>query len=71
MTEALECITRFSFQKLKLHSLEANIAPDHFASARVLEKNGFVKEAHFKENWYYKGWWDSVIYTLHNRFEKD
>ncbi len=65
MTEALGCIAEYCFAKLNLHTLEANIAPDHFASARVLQKTGFVKEAHYKENWYYKGWWDSDIYTLH------
>jgi ribosomal-protein-alanine N-acetyltransferase len=65
MTEALRAITRFSFQELQLHTLEANIAPDNLASERVLQKLGFVKEAHFRENWYYKGWWDSVIYTMH------
>jgi ribosomal-protein-alanine N-acetyltransferase len=66
MTEALKAITAYAFNQLNLHTLEANIAPANSASQRVLEKLGFVKEAHFKENWYYKGWWDSAIYTLHN-----
>jgi ribosomal-protein-alanine N-acetyltransferase len=66
MTEALTEITRYCFQALKLHTIEANIAPANLASARVLEKLTFVKEAHFRENWYYQGWWDSIIYTLHN-----
>jgi ribosomal-protein-alanine N-acetyltransferase len=66
MTEALRSITCFCFEKLSLHALEANIATDNLASARVLEKLEFVKEAHYRENWYYKEWWDSVIYTLHH-----
>jgi ribosomal-protein-alanine N-acetyltransferase len=66
MTEALTEITRYCFECLKLHTIEANIAPANLASARVLEKLAFVKEAHFRENWYYQGWWDSIIYTLHN-----
>jgi ribosomal-protein-alanine N-acetyltransferase len=70
MSEALESITLFCFEELKLHTIEANIAPDNYASARVLRKTGFLKEAHFRENWYYKGWWDSVIYTLHNNLPK-
>jgi ribosomal-protein-alanine N-acetyltransferase len=65
MTEALRKLTAFCFSDLQLHSIEANIAPDNTASERVLQKLGFVKEAHFKENWYYQGWWDSVIYSLH------
>ncbi len=66
MTEALRAITNYSFKNLGLHTLEANIAPANLASERVLQKLQFVKEAHFRENWYYKGWWDSVIYTLHS-----
>ncbi|HXC03567.1 MAG TPA: GNAT family N-acetyltransferase [Bacteroidia bacterium] len=64
MTEALRTITNFCFHTLHLHTIEANIAPDNMASERVLQKLGFVKEAHFRENWYYEGWWDSVIYSL-------
>ena len=66
MTEALQAITHFCFQKLSLHTIEANIATGNLASARVLHKLEFVKEAHYRENWYYKEWWDSVIYTLHH-----
>jgi ribosomal-protein-alanine N-acetyltransferase len=66
MTEALHTITAFGFERLSLLTLEANIATGNQASARVLEKLEFVKEAHYRENWYYKEWWDSVIYTLHH-----
>jgi ribosomal-protein-alanine N-acetyltransferase len=65
MTEALHCITAYSLSEQSLRTLEANISPDNHASARVLDKLGFVKEAHYRENYYYKGWWDSAIYTLH------
>jgi ribosomal-protein-alanine N-acetyltransferase len=65
MTEALKVISAFAFRELNLHTIEANIAPANIASEKVLRKLGFVKEAHFRENWYYKGWWDSVIYSLH------
>jgi ribosomal-protein-alanine N-acetyltransferase len=48
-----------------LHSIEANINPDNLASANLLEKNGFKKEAHFRENFYYNGkFLDSLIYSL-------
>jgi ribosomal-protein-alanine N-acetyltransferase len=62
MTEAVKLVTEYGLQKMNLHSIEANITPDHFASKRILEKNEFVLEAHYRENFYYNGWWDSAIY---------
>lgn len=64
MTEAVTAVTRFGFENLKLHSIEANITPGHTASQRVLEKLGFRNEAHFRENYFYEGWWDSGIWSL-------
>ena len=52
---------------MKLHSIEAIIDPENKASAVVLEKNSFVKEAHLKENEFYEGrFLDTVIYSLLN-----
>ena len=65
ISEAVKEAIRYGFQVMKLHSIEAVIDPENQASAKVLEKNGFVKEAHFKENEYYDGrFWDSVVYSL-------
>lgn len=65
ISEAVKEALRYGFQVMKLHSIEAVIDPENKASAKVLEKNGFVKEAHFKENEYYDGrFWDSVVYSL-------
>jgi ribosomal-protein-alanine N-acetyltransferase len=37
---------------------------------KLLEKNGFVKEAYFKENYYYDGKFiDSIIYSLITRVQ--
>ncbi len=63
MTEAVKLVTEYGLGKMNLHSIEANITPDHVASKRILEKNGFELEAHYKENFFYKGWWDSAIYS--------
>jgi ribosomal-protein-alanine N-acetyltransferase len=53
---------------MKLNSLEAIIDPDNHASAKVLEKNGFVKEAHLKEYEFYEGrFLDTVIYSILNK----
>ncbi|WP_428225480.1 GNAT family N-acetyltransferase [Flavobacterium sp.] len=64
-TEAVELIVKYGFEQMKMHSLEAVIDPANTGSARVLEKNHFVKEAHIRENEFFEGkYWDSVIYSL-------
>ncbi len=65
ITEAIGLIIDYGFNVIKMHSLEAIIDPQNHASARVLEKNGFIKEAHIKENTFFEGkFYDSVIYSL-------
>ena len=66
-TEAIKIAVEYGFNDMKMHSLEGVIDPENAASARVLEKNGFIKEAHFKENEFFNGKFiDSVIYSLIN-----
>jgi [ribosomal protein S5]-alanine N-acetyltransferase len=67
MTEALQAITNYGFDTLHLHTISANIWPDHAASRRVLEKLHFQPEALFRENYFYKRWWDSQIWVLHEK----
>ncbi len=65
ITEAIQLLIDYGFDEMKMHSLEAIIDPDNQASARVLEKNKFVKEAHLRENEFYDGkFLDTVIYSL-------
>jgi [ribosomal protein S5]-alanine N-acetyltransferase len=67
-TEAVKGILNYGFDVLKLHSIEGVITPGNIASERVLQKNGFVKEAHFIENMFAMGkFWDAVIYSLLKR----
>lgn len=67
-SEAVELVVKYGFETMKLHSIEGIIDPDNIASAKVLEKNGFVKEAHFKENEFYNGkFMDTAIYSLLNK----
>ena len=67
MKEALAAVINYGFKSLGLHSLEANINPANEASERLLLGAGFVKEGHFKENYYFDGRFiDSVIYSLLN-----
>lgn len=62
VTEAVATILSFGFNTLQLHSVNAIIDPNNFASARVLEKNGFRKEAHFVEDFY---WNNEFIDSAH------
>ena len=65
MQEALAAVLAYGFDQLHLHSVEAIIAPENTASARVLERAGFVKEGHFRENEFYEGkFLDAVFYGL-------
>lgn len=65
MQEALVAILNYGFGKMGLHSVEANVNPANEASIKLLEKNGFQREAYFRENFYYNGrFLDSAIYCL-------
>ena len=69
MSEVLQTVLKFGFETLKFHSIEANVNPENAASIRLLEKQGFVREGYFRENYYYRGQFlDSAIYSL---LEKD
>lgn len=68
VTEAVKTLLDFAFNTLNFHSIEAVIDSRHIASERILQKNGFVKEAHFKENFYYNNeFTDTIIYGLLKR----
>jgi ribosomal-protein-alanine N-acetyltransferase len=67
ITEAIKEVVNYGFNQMKLHSIEGIIDPENYASAAVLEKNGFVKEAHLKEAEFYEGkFLDKVIYSILN-----
>ncbi len=68
VTEAVKIVVQYGFEQLQLHSIEAVIDPENIASEKVLQKNGFVKEAHILENDFYDGkFLDTVIYSLLKR----
>ena len=65
ITEALEKVIQFGFEEMGLNSIEAVIDPENFGSEKVLLKNNFVKEGHFKEHTFFEGkFLDSVFYSL-------
>jgi ribosomal-protein-alanine N-acetyltransferase len=63
--EAVKALLDYGFNELNFHSIEAIIDPENIASQKVLEKYNFVKEAHFKENYFFNGKFaDSAVYSL-------
>lgn len=65
MTEAMNRLIDFGFNKLNIHSVEANVNPKNEKSIQLLEKMNFKKEAYFRENYLFNGGFiDSIIYSL-------
>ena len=68
ISEAIKEVVNYGFEVMKLHSIEAIIDPENFVSEKKKKKNGFVKEAHLKENEFYDGrFLDTVIYSILNQ----
>ena len=68
ITEALTSLLSFGFEHLALNRVEADIDPRNDASARSLERLGFVKEGHLRERWIVSGEVsDSGLYGLLER----
>ncbi|RNL49552.1 GNAT family N-acetyltransferase [Pedobacter jejuensis] len=67
ISEALKRTIDFGFNNMNLHTIKANINVENDASRQILIKHGFVKEAHFKQDYYFRGkFLDSEIYGLLN-----
>jgi len=65
--EAVQAVIRYAFTQLQLHSIDACIDPRNAGSEAVLISTGFVKEAHFRENFFFRGrFQDTVVYSLLN-----
>ncbi len=66
-SEAMAAILEYGWRGMNLHSIAANTDPENIASARVLEKQGFVQEAYFRENCFFDGkYGDSRIFSMLN-----
>lgn len=65
MNETIKTMLPFAFEVFGLHSIAANVNPQNTSSIRLLEKNNFVQEAHFKEDYFFDGQYiDSLIFSL-------
>jgi RimJ/RimL family protein N-acetyltransferase len=64
-TEAATAVLRLGFDGLGLHRIIGRIDVRNSASARVLERLGMRREAHFIQNEIVKGeWTDEMVYAL-------
>ncbi|MBV8489988.1 MAG: GNAT family N-acetyltransferase [Candidatus Eremiobacteraeota bacterium] len=64
-TEAARAVLEKTFTVLELHRLVATCDTRNAASARVLEKIGMRREAHFRQDAFQKGEWrDSYAYAI-------
>ena len=61
MTEACRAVLWFAFRVLGLHRIEACYMPSNRASARVLEKLGFVREGLLRKSLLVDGKWEDHI----------
>jgi len=67
MTRALRLTNDFMFRRMNIHRIMANYLPENTASARILEKLGFVKEGIAKDYLRINGVWrDHVLTSLTN-----
>ena len=67
MTEAVRAVTRFAFDDLKLHRLEAASIPENVASVRVLERAGFEREGYMRAYIRIDGaWQDHLLFATIN-----
>jgi RimJ/RimL family protein N-acetyltransferase len=64
-TEAAAAIIDLGFAELGLHRIVARLDARNVASARVCERLGMRREAHFVSNEFFKGeWTDELVYAV-------
>ncbi|MCV0395687.1 MAG: GNAT family N-acetyltransferase [Rhizobiaceae bacterium] len=72
MSAALELVTEFGFERLKLHRIEAACIPENLRSVRVLEKAGFQREGLLRSYLRINGvWQDHYLYALIEKERRD
>lgn len=65
MNETVAAIINHGFNQLNLNRIEAIIDPRNIASEKLLQKLGFEKEGHLKQNVFFNNsYLDSVYYAL-------
>lgn len=68
MSEAMKAAIVYAFNEMKLHTIEARVNENNAVSIHLLEKNGFVKEGHFTEDFFHAGvYYNTCVYSLVNK----
>jgi ribosomal-protein-alanine N-acetyltransferase len=66
-TQAVEILTRYAFEELKLHRLEINLRPENASSRRVAEKAGYIFEGERPRYLHIDGQWrDHITFVKEN-----
>jgi len=64
-TEAVAAVLQQAFNGWNKHRVTASVDPENQASIRLLERLGFVPEAHFRKSYRMNGeWYDDCVYAL-------
>ena len=64
-TEAIRGVVEYLFETTKVHRIQANIDARNLSSAKLCERVGMRREAHFIQDYWNKGeWTDSFIYGM-------
>lgn len=67
-TEAARALLAFGFEVVGLHRVYARCDARNTGSARVMQRLGMTREAHFREHAQFKGRWDEeLIYGILDR----
>lgn len=63
-TEIVYLVTKFAFEKVSLHRVEAYVSPRNTGSVKVLEKSGYTQEGLLRKLLYINGVWeDHYLYA--------
>ncbi len=64
-TEAAGAMVAFAFETLEVHRIWAYCLAENEGSWRVMERLGFKREGHLRQNEWMRGrWWDTYLYGL-------
>lgn len=64
MQETLAAVLDYGFKTMNLHSVDAIVNPANAASVTLLERHGFVREAYFREDYFWDGQFlDTAVYS--------
>ena len=63
--EAAQALAQYGFSNLGVHRIYAETINQNRAAIRLCQALGMRKEAHFRENRYFRGqWWDTVVLAI-------